>query len=234
VPLPLLNNLSVKLTNRLVKSSGPRGRRRRGPAAGQSRDRIFRAATSEFAARGFAGASVDRIAATAHLNKAMIYYHFGSKAGLYREILRDMFGAVGARVALAAESALSPADKVRQFVQAIALEAEARPHFPPIWFREVAEGGAHLDAATLGDMRGVLASLSSIVSEGVRAGGFRPVNPLLVHAGIVAPVLLFFATTGIRRRIERAGLRGAGQIDRDEMVAHVQRVALGLLEGRIA
>jgi TetR/AcrR family transcriptional regulator len=225
----------VKLTNQLVKS--PRGgasRRRRGPAAGQSRERIFAAATAEFAARGFAGASVDRIATTAHLNKAMIYYHFRSKAGLYREILRDMFGAVGARVSAIAASDLPPGDKVRQFVQAIALEAEARSHFPPIWFREVAEGGSHLDAATLGDMLGILKSVSSIVGEGVRAGRFNPINPLLVHAAIVAPLLLFFATSGIRSRIERAGLRGAGQIDRDEMVAHIQRVALGLLEGRIA
>jgi TetR/AcrR family transcriptional regulator len=225
----------VKLTNQLVKSGRkPAGRRRRGPADGQSRDRIFAAATSEFAARGFAGASVDRIAATAHLNKAMIYYHFGNKAGLYRQILRDMFGAVGARLSAIAGSELTPADKVRQFVQAIALEAEARPHFPPIWFREVAEGGSHLDAATLGDMLGILTSVTSIVGEGVRAGRFKPINPLLVHAGIVAPVLLFFATSGIRRRIERAGLRGAAQIDRDEMVTHIQRVALGLLEGRIA
>jgi len=225
----------VKLTNQLVKTSrGAAARRRRGPAAGQSRERIFAAATAEFAASGFAGASVDRIAATAHLNKAMIYYHFRSKAGLYREILRDMFGAVGARVSAIAGSDLPPGDKVRQFVQAIALEAEARPHFPPIWFREVAEGGSHLDAATLGDMLGILKSVSSIVGEGVRAGRFKPINPLLVHAGIVAPLLLFFATAGIRRRIERAGLRGAGQIDRDEMVAHIQRVALGLLEGRIA
>jgi AcrR family transcriptional regulator len=232
----LLNNWLVKLTNQLVKSGRKAavGRRRRGPADGQSRERIFAAATSEFAARGFAGASVDRIAATAHLNKAMIYYHFGSKAGLYRQILRDMFGAVGARLSAIAGSELTPADKVRQFVQAIALEAEARPHFPPIWFREVAEGGSHLDAATLGDMLGILTSVTSIVGEGVRAGRFKPINPLLVHAGIVAPVLLFFATSGIRRRIERAGLRGAPQIDRDEMVTHIQRVALGLLEGRIA
>lgn len=230
----------MKLTNRLVKldaqpgRAGRRGRRRRGPAAGDSRARILAAAAAEFAARGFAGTSVDRIAATARLNKAMIYYHFGSKAGLYREILRDMFAAVGARVNAAAAADLSPADKIREFVLAIALEAEARPHFPPIWFREVAEGGSHLDAATLADMLIVLKSLAAIVAEGVRAGRFRPVNPLLVHAGIVAPVLLFFASVGIRRRIERAGLRGAARIDRDEVVAHVTRVSLGLLEGRIA
>src|SRR5262245_10319307 len=111
-----------------------------------SRERLFAAATREFAARGFAGASVDRIAAAARLNKAMIYYHFKSKAELYRDILREMFAAVGARVAAVAGSSASPEDKLRAFVDAFATEAEARPHFPPIWFREIAEGGPHLDA----------------------------------------------------------------------------------------
>jgi TetR/AcrR family transcriptional regulator len=200
-------------------------------ASDQSRERLRAAAAREFAAHGFAGASVDRIAAAAHLNKAMIYYHFRSKAALYREILRDMFEAVGARVRLAAASDVAPGDKIRQFVEAIATEAEARPHFPPIWFREVAEGGPHLDAATLRKLAGIVTALSDIVDQGVRAGHFRPINPLLVHGGIVGPVLFFFASTGIRRRIGRAGVRGFRTLDRDEVVRHVQRVTLAMLQG---
>ncbi len=229
----------MKLTDRLVKRAaraGPAaGARKRGPAAGTdpSRDRLFAAAATAFAAHGFAGTSVDRIADAAHLNKAMIYYHFGSKAGLYREILRDMFGAVGARARAVAASGLPPADKIRAFVDTFAAEAQARPHFPPIWFREVADGGARLDDATLVDMTGVLKALAAIIEEGVRARTFRPVNPLLLHAGIVGPVLLFFASDGIRRRVERLGVRGAATVAQDEVVAHVQRVALGLLEGRL-
>jgi AcrR family transcriptional regulator len=232
----LLNNYSVKLTERLVKRPRPaRAARRRGPAANPdpSRDRLFAAAATAFAAHGFAGTSVDRIADAARLNKAMIYYHFGSKAGLYREILRDMFAAVGARARTVAASDLAPSDKIRAFVDTFAAEAQARPHFPPVWFREVADGGARLDDATLADMAGVLKALAAIVEEGVRAQVFRPVNPLLVHAGIVGPVLLFFASDSIRRRVERLGVRGAATVSQDEVVAHVQRVALALLEGRI-
>ena len=197
-----------------------------------SRDRVVAAAAAEFAARGFAGASVDRIARTARLNKAMIYYHFTSKAALYREILQDMFAAVARRVAAIAPSPADPADKIRAFVEAIAVEAEARPHFPPIWFREIAEGGAHLDAATISHIATVLKTLGAIVKEGVDANRFRPVKPLLVHAGIVGPLLLYFASAGIRRRLERGGMRGAGSFTRDEVVAHIQRVALNTLEGQ--
>ena len=194
-------------------------------------DPLFAAAAREFAARGFAGTSVDRIAAAARLNKAMIYYHFRSKAELYRDILRDMFAAVNDRITAVAAADIEPADKIRQFVAAFAAEAEARPHFPLIWFREVAEGGAHLDDATMARLGGILASLKSIIDDGVRAGQFTPINPLLLHAGIVAPVLLFFASDGLRRRLERAGVRGASQISQGGIVAHVQRVSLGLLQG---
>jgi AcrR family transcriptional regulator len=198
-----------------------------------SRKRVFAAAAAEFAARGYAGANVDRIARAARLNKAMIYYHFASKAALYRAILRDMFDAVRTRVAEVAASPAAPADKIRAYVEAIATEAEARPHFPPIWLREIAEGAGHVDAATLGYVRDVLAALGGIIDEGVRAGRFRPAPPLLIQAGIIAPLMFFLATTPLRRKIARAGVGGIAGVSRDMVVAHIQRLTLAQLEGRI-
>lgn len=197
-----------------------------------TRDRLLAAAAAEFAARGFAGANLDRIARAARVNKAMVYYHFKSKADLYRHILDDMFGAVAARVRDVAASADAPEAKVRRFVESIAIEAESRPHFPPIWFREIAEGGAHLSAPTLRTMSGVVRMLGQIIDDGVRRRRFRRVNPLLIHAGIVAPLLLFFASDRLRRRLRTAGIATAG-ITHDEVIAHVQRIALGTLEGRM-
>ena len=197
-----------------------------------SRERIFRAAAGEFAARGFAGGNVDRIATAAGVNKAMIYYHFKSKAALYRAILRDMFEAVAARLDERDARQRTADGRIRAFVEAIAQEAEARPHFPPIWFREIAEEGAHLDAATIAIVAGIVRRLALIVREGVAAGQFRPVDPLLVHGGIVAPLLLYYATAGLRKRLARAGVAGADRFNSRDVVAHVQRVALTTLQGR--
>ena len=198
-----------------------------------SRARILRAAAAEFAARGYAGANVDRIARTARLNKAMIYYHFTSKAALYHEILNDMFGAVRRQVVEIAQSPVSPQEKVRRYVAAIAGEAEARPHFPPIWLREIAEGGEHIDKATVGYVRDVLGALSSIIDEGVRAARFHRVNPMVFQGGIIAPLMFFFATTGLRRRLARGGATGAADISTGEVVAHLQQLALAQLEGKL-
>jgi TetR/AcrR family transcriptional regulator len=54
----------------------------------RTRERIIAAALKEFAARGFAGARVDRIALRARVNKRMLYHYFGNKEDLFRAILR--------------------------------------------------------------------------------------------------------------------------------------------------
>src|SRR4051794_16199930 len=156
--------------------------RPKAPPAVTSRDRVFAAAAAEFAARGYAGANVDRIARAARLNKAMIYYHFKNKGALYREILSDMFQAVRAGVVQVAASGASPEAKMRGYIEAIAVAAEARPHFPPIWLREIAEGGEHIDAATIAYVRDVLVVLGRIVEEGRRGGRFTRVDPMLLQA----------------------------------------------------
>jgi AcrR family transcriptional regulator len=51
-----------------------------------TRQRLLDAATEEFAARGIAGARVDRIARVAGSNKAQIYHYFGSKDALFEAV----------------------------------------------------------------------------------------------------------------------------------------------------
>ena len=203
-------------------------------AVAASRDRVFAAAAREFAARGYAGANVDRIARAARLNKAMIYYHFDSKAALYREILRDMFGAVRSAVADAAAAPIPPEDKIRRYVEAIARAAEARPHFPPIWLRELAEGGEHVDAATLEYVRDVLAVLGGIVADGCRRGVFQSVNPMILQGGIIAPLMFFLVSARLRQKLERTAPQARLAVTHDAMVSHIQRITLAQLQGKIA
>lgn len=78
-------------------------------------DNLTRLARREFARHGYEGASVERIAEQAGLTKGAVYYHFGSKEGLFEVVLRDI---------------------QRQLVQRI--EARASHHADPL--RAVQEG----------------------------------------------------------------------------------------------
>jgi TetR/AcrR family transcriptional regulator len=62
-----------------------------GKAPTAAAERILKAAMREFAKHGFAGARVERILKRANVSPRSLYYHFGSKQGLYdavRERLR--------------------------------------------------------------------------------------------------------------------------------------------------
>ena len=54
-----------------------------------TKERILLAATAEFAARGLAGARIDRIAAAAEANKERIYAYFGNKERLFATVMRE-------------------------------------------------------------------------------------------------------------------------------------------------
>jgi len=60
--------------------------------AQETRKRLLAAATEEFAVRGIAGARVDRIAAMAGANKAMIYSYFGNKEDLFTAVFDAQVG----------------------------------------------------------------------------------------------------------------------------------------------
>lgn len=211
----------------------------RRPAGPDSRARLLAAAAQEFAARGFDGAKVDRIAARARVNKAMLYYHFHNKAALYREILRDVFGAAAAAVEAVREAGGTPEAQVRAFIVAVADAAAARPHFPSIWLREMAEGGRHLDDSIIAQLRRVLRTLTAILENGRRAGAFRAIHPVIAQMGIVAPLLFFSASAPLRARVhvdhkDLGGLggnvrHGLADIPRDAVIAHVQNTTLAAL-----
>jgi len=57
----------------------------------QSRAKILKAARTEFAKNGLGGARVDQIAATAGINKRMLYHYFGNKDDLFCAVLEDNY-----------------------------------------------------------------------------------------------------------------------------------------------
>jgi TetR/AcrR family transcriptional regulator len=58
--------------------------------ADQARERILAAALREFSAHGLAGARTDTIAASAKVNKALLYYYFKNKESLYAAAFEEV------------------------------------------------------------------------------------------------------------------------------------------------
>ncbi len=67
-----------------------------GPIDAQPPDRptaLLRAAEEVFCERGFAGGSAGAIAKRAGVNKALIFYHFGTKEGLFDQVVQRYYAA---------------------------------------------------------------------------------------------------------------------------------------------
>jgi AcrR family transcriptional regulator len=209
-----------------------RGRPRR--AARDSHAAIFAAAAREFAERGYDATGVDLIAAEARVNKAMIYYHFGSKHRLYHEVLRDMVGAVSLRARAIADGPGTAGQKLDAWIAAIVEEAGARPWFPPIMLREIASGGSHLDPAVVATMNAVYLAVRDVIVQGQQEGTFRDADPLLTHLTIMPAILIFFARQRVmaRRKAAASGPVGAPR-QLDDFIAHMQASARGMLHKHV-
>ena len=89
--------------------------RKRDPE-GTRRD-ILEVATHEFAAEGFAGARVDKIAEDTATTKRMIYYYFGSKEGLYLAVLEGAYERVRALEGNLNVDDLEPVEALRRLAE---------------------------------------------------------------------------------------------------------------------
>jgi TetR/AcrR family transcriptional regulator len=190
---------------------------------------LLDAAVQEFAARGFDGAKVDRIARRARVNKAMVYYHFRHKADLYRVVLLERFGAIADQVTRVRHDGAPPDDQLRRFVDTIAGLVAGWPELPGIWLREMADGGRHVDADVMAALRRVLDTLAAILDAGVRDGCFQPAPPLVVHMGIVGPLLLLAASASLRSRLVSVLAPGQADVAWPVMVNHIERGTLAVL-----
>ena len=194
-----------------------------------SRARVFAAAAEEFTQYGFDGAKVDRIAERAGMNKAMLYYHFTDKAALYAEVVGDMFAGTSAALRALRDAGGPPEAQITGFVDVVAREGQARPHFPALWLRELADGGAHLGPRNFNDMLSIVSTLGEILNDGERAGTFRPMPAFMVQMGIVGPLFLFLATGPMRARLKARMPVAPPEISPEAFVEHVKRMTLGAL-----
>jgi TetR/AcrR family transcriptional regulator len=205
---------------------------RKTPASAVStRDAVFDAAATLFANGGFDGVSVDDIAREAAVNKAMIYYHFADKLALYRAILADGLGKMGAAASAIASAGETASAKLDRFIEAFVRMTETRPWMPALMLREIAEGAPRLDLDTMQHMRLVIASFVAILQQGQALGTFRPVHPILAYESVIGPIIINAARERVAAQPSRQGLDSPMlvAISHEDVIRHSQDTARRML-----
>lgn len=186
--------------------SGPMpidSRRPRDPDA--TRAALLTAAGDLFARLGFDGATVDAIAKSAGVNKAMINYHFGGKRGLYSALLLADLDPVFRDIAEIRRIELPARERLARYVTVFGALHRDRPNVAILLLREVLAGGSRLEADLLPRFVSVLETVREIVEQGIREGAFRRVDPFLTHLTVVGSLLFFFASRPFRDRVIAKG-----------------------------
>jgi TetR/AcrR family transcriptional regulator len=171
----------------------------------EPRDLILDAASAEFAERGFSGARVDEIAARAGVNKAMLYYRVGDKQTLYNAVLMRNFDRVSAALESVVTTRGNARERLEAVVTALVRMVQQHPDHPRIMLREIASGAVHLPTEVLARMLEVVNVVRGLLAEGIAAGEFRPLDPVLAHLTIVGSVIFLNAISPIRGRAAELG-----------------------------
>jgi TetR/AcrR family transcriptional regulator len=166
-----------------------------------TRESLLASATEAFAERGFSGARVDEIAERAGANKAMIYYHFGSKEGLYKAVLLRRIGGMDGAIRAATADEKDPVARLRLVYRVLGRVFRETPALPYILVQEMLAGGAHMDEEVARALKGILDLVRSAVTEGVERRRMRDVDPILVHFTMIAPLLIFGVSRPFRERL---------------------------------
>jgi AcrR family transcriptional regulator len=154
-----------------------------------NRASMVAAATDEFAARGFKGASMDAIAARTHTTRALINYYFGSKEKLYLAVLEQVYAEIREAEAKLDLDHLAPADAVRRIVEFTYNYYLTHEGFVRLVVAENQARGRHLRKSpamrTLN--RPIIERLARVIERGQAAGLFRAdLDPVEIHKSIAA------------------------------------------------
>lgn len=128
-------------------STTKRKRGRPPVAKTDGRDDIKKAALSEFAKRGFKGASIDQIAKTAGVAKPLIHYHFASKDELWKLTVKEAYDLFQAEaLKLAAQLSQQPPEEILGlFGRTVVRFAADRADLVQIAIDETRQGGERAD-----------------------------------------------------------------------------------------
>ncbi len=168
--------------------------------ANATKAKILQEARTLFSVKGFDATTVDDIANSSDVNKALIYYYFKNKAGLYAQVMSGLFDAIYDEVVSARERCNSTTDELYAFIKTYAEYAHKHSYFPALLLRELSDSGAHLPEMMFASMRKVFILLSEILQKGEREGVFIKSTPMLVHFMIIGTINLMVTTAPLRKK----------------------------------
>jgi TetR/AcrR family transcriptional regulator len=203
-------------------------RQRRQPDV--TRRRILQAATTEFSAKGLAGARVDEIARRAGVSKRMLYHYFGNKEALWLAVLEQAYLHIRSEERGLDVGRLSPVEGMRRLIAFTIAYDSAHPEFISLLLSENLQRARYLRRSR--KVRELHTSLLDVIEDilqrGRKTGVFRSgVDAAELYITIAA--LGFFYFSNVHTLTAIFGRDFNSEAARRQHLRHTVNVILGYL-----
>ncbi len=153
-----------------------------------ARGRLMTAAIALFARKGYSATSVREIVAAAGVTKPVLYYHLGSKEGIFLAMMGEALAELEATATAAMNAGGSAAERIVRFLDgtfALVLEhLDAMRVLDAIYYGPP-QGAPFFDFEAIHER--FIGMLTTLVRDGMAAGEFRPGDPEDVAWALVGP-----------------------------------------------
>jgi TetR/AcrR family transcriptional regulator len=205
----------------------------------KTRAAILRAALEEFMHEGPAGARTEEIARRAGVNKALLYYYFKDKEGLYTAALEQVLSGLVSRVMTVLDRTdLSPRERMLLYVETHFDYIARAPGYTRLVQREFMRSTGRTLSPPASRLFERLAQpmymrLVQLVEEGIGRGEFREVGPHQAIASILGTIIFYFISIpALRLMTPQDPLSSTGIAERRAAVLDFVSSALFVPEAR--
>ncbi len=187
----------------------------RRPARGEgTRTAILAAAEQIFAKAGMAGARTDAIAATAGVNKALLYYYYKSKRGLYEAVVEDHFREFNRQ---ALEVLAAPAAARAVLLRYVSLHFDfisARQRYAALYQQLMTTRGRPLERLVRKYFVPRSNAFNKLLERGIRDGEFRRTDPRHAAISVVGLIVFYFSAAPVLELLGHADAYTAANLKR--------------------
>jgi TetR/AcrR family transcriptional regulator len=162
-----------------------------------TREAILEAAERIFGDEGLEGARTDAIAAAAGVNKALLYYYFGSKERLYRAVLESYLADFNRQALEVLSSHGSARSLLLRYINLHFDFIGAHPYHGPLSQRMLMEDQKSLVRLARQYILPRSKALVKVIERGMRTGEFRHMDSIHAAISMVSLIVFYFSSAPV-------------------------------------